>query len=585
MGDGASSGLRFGVLGPLDVRDGAGAVDPGPYKQRVLLGVLLLRANMVVPVDQLVQAVWPEGLPRTARKNLQVYVSALRKIIGDRIHHASYGYVLDAVPDEVDALRFDTLANSGYAAYHSGNLHETRKLLGEAVALWRDEVLADLAGNPVIAAEADQLGQRYLAVYEDWVDLEIDAGRHLAVLGPLARLARRHPFRERLTAATITALYRAGRRREALATYEVHRQLIARELGIAPSLVLQQLYQSMLADASNRSLTLAPAGRGRVRPAQLPRDVPDLVGRADQVDDLVGALTGPESSDVAVITGAVGTGKTALAVRVGHRVAEAFEDGQVFVSLRVPDGRPKATRDVVTELMRATGLDVPVPRDDGEALAVWRSWIADRAFLVILDSAVSERQVRGLLPGKGRNRTVVTSSHRLSGLESVHRVEVGEISEEEAGELVGRAVGPGRVLGSALRRIIGRCGSTPLVVRAVAAKLDSLRHLSMVDYADRLESAQSVLCELVAGGTPVRERVARVYSDLAPPQRQAVRALGGLPGGPVGAAELAEAFAALPEPATRIIDRLVEANIVGAPDAAHYAVPALVRHFAADLAR
>ncbi|MGW5055196.1 BTAD domain-containing putative transcriptional regulator [Actinokineospora sp. NPDC004072] len=582
---GAGSGLSFGVLGPLEVRGAAGPVDPGPHKQRVLLAVLLLRANLVVPVDQLEQAVWPEGPPRTARKNLQVYVSALRKVIGDRIHHASYGYVLDAAPDDVDALRFDDLANTGYTAFHSGDLPETRRLLGEAVALWRDDVLADLAANPVIAAEADQLVQRYLAVYEDWVDLEIDAGRHLAVLGPLARLARRHPFRERLTAATITALYRAGRRREALATFEVHRQLIARELGIAPSLVLQQLYQTMLADASNRSRPLAAPHR--VRPAQLPRDVPDLVGRAEQVDALVGALTGPEGTDVAVITGAVGTGKTALAVRAGHRVADAFDDGQVFVSLRLPDGRAKPTHTVVTELMRATGLDLPIPRDDGEALAVWRSWVANRAFLVILDNAVSESQVAGLLPGKGRNRTVVTSAHRLSGLESVHRTEVGEMSEEEAGELVGRAVGPARVLGPALRRILRRCGGTPLAVRAVAAKLDALRHLSMADVADRLEAATCVLTELA--GSAVRDRVARVYGDLAPPQRRAVRALGALADGPVDATALAAAFAALPEPADSIIDRLVEANIVGVPDfevvghAVHYEVPALVRHFAAEL--
>lgn len=590
----AGSGTRpkFAIMGPLVVHTGSEPIDPGPYKQRVLLGMLLLRANTVVPVDRLLHAVWPEGQPKTARKNLQVYVSTLRRIIGDRIRHASYGYVLDAGPDELDALRFDDLADAGYAAYHVGNLDESRALLGRAVGLWRGAVLADLADNPVIAAAADQLGQRYLAVYEDWADLEIDAGRHLPILGQLMRQARRHPFRERLTAATITALHRAGRRREALATFDAHRQLVARELGVAPSLVLQRLYQSMLAEGSDQLPSPRVAGvPRRIRPAQLPRDIPDFVGRADQVDALVRTLTAPNGADIAVVTGAVGTGKTALAVRAGRRMAGAFGDGEIFVSLRGPDGRPRSVRDVAMELMRATGLDIPAPRDEHEAPAVWRSWIADRDFLIILDDAVSEGQVRQLLPGNGRNRTVVTSSYRLSGLESVHRTNLDEMTDDEAGELLDLALGPTRAMGGPLRRILRRVGGTPLVVRAVLAKLDTLRHVSMDEYADRLESASSVLGELPLGGTGVRERVARIYADLSEPQQQAVRLLGALPDGPVGWSKLAEVFSALLQPAADVIDRLVEANLVGVPDfevaahSAHYTVPALVRHFAADLPR
>ena len=246
MGERFGAGLRFDVLGPLVISSGSEPVDPGPHKQRVLLGALLLRSNMVVSVDQLVQAVWPDGAPRTARKNLQVYVSALRKIIGDRIQHASYGYHLTAIADELDLLAFDGLVAAGYAAFHAGNLAETRKLLGRAVGLWRGDALADLLRNPVIATESERLGQRYIAVYEDWVDLEIGAGQHLSIVTMLTAQARRHPFRERLTAATIVALHRAGRRREALATFDAHRQLIARELGLAPSPVLQRLYQTML---------------------------------------------------------------------------------------------------------------------------------------------------------------------------------------------------------------------------------------------------------------------------------------------------------------------------------------------------
>jgi DNA-binding SARP family transcriptional activator len=589
VGERFGAGLRFCVLGPLVVSSGSEPVDPGPYKQRVLLGALLLRCNMVVSVDQLVQAVWPEGPPRTARKNLQVYISALRKTIGDRIQHASYGYHLTAISEELDLLAFDGLAAAGYAAFHAGNLPETRRLLGQAVGLWRGDALADLLRNPVIASESERLGQRYIAVYEDWVDLEIDAGQHLPIVGRLTAQARRHPFRERLTAATIIALHRAGRRREALATFEAHRQLIARELGLAPSPVLQRLYQTMLTGGPDQAMPRDQAPRVRLRPAQLPRDLPDFVGRTEQADTLAAALTGPAGTDVAVVTGATGTGKTALAIRVGHRLAAAFGDGHVFVSMRAADGTPRATRDVLTELMRATGLEIEAPREEGEALAVWRSWVAGREFLLILDDAAGEAQISELLPGNGRNRTLVTSSYRLSGLESVYRTETGELTHEESAELLARIIGRTRVVADALHRIIRCCGSTPLALRAVGTKLNVLRHLPMSDLADRLESAEVIFSVLADEGSLIRRRLRRYYADLSALQQQAVRRLATLPARLVSYDDLLHALHQLREPAVQVVERLIEANIVGVPEfdgsgqPVHYTVPMLIRQFAVEL--
>jgi len=586
----SSARLTFGVLGPLVVSRGSQLLDPGPYKQRVLLGLLLLRTNLVVSVDELVQAVWPEGPPRTARKNLQVYVSTLRKLVGNRIRRVSYGYVFDAVSDELDALKFDSVVAAAYAAHHSGDLPQTRKLLGQAVELWRDDPLADLVHNPVIAAESERISQRYLSVYEDWVDLEIDAGRHLKVIGKLTQLSNRHPFRERLTAASMTALHHAGRRREALATFEAHRQLLARELGLAPSVVLQRLYQTILAGEADGPKRRAPAVE-RLRPAQLPRDVPDLVGRTELADELVARLSRPGGCDVAVVTGATGTGKTALAIHVGHRLASAFSDGHVFVSLRSADGIPRRTLDVVTELLRATGPDLVTPCDEGHALAVWRSWLADRDFLVILDDATDDHRINELLPGNGRNRTLITSSDRLSGLESVHRAEIGELSFDDAAELLARMIGRARVVETALQRIIDRCGSTPLAIRAVGSKLATMRHVPMADLADRLESMDAVLDELAVRGESLRTRLQRRHADLGAVHQQAVRALGTLPGTAVRHDELAAAFTPLPEPAASVIERLIEANVVGVPEfevmshAIDYTIPALVRQFAIDLAR
>jgi DNA-binding SARP family transcriptional activator len=238
--------LWLAVLGPLEVYSGDEQLGLGPYKQRVLLAALLCRANTVVPVDQLLDVIWRGDQPRTARKNLHVYVSALRKILGDRISHHAYGYRLRASPEELDLLKFDRLAAAGRTAFRTGDPDAARSLLANALRLWRDRALVDLMGNAFIAAESNRLTDRFLAAYENWVDLEIEAGHHLDVLECLSELAARYPFRERLIAATMIALNQGGDRKEALARYESHRQFIARELGLDPSPVLQDLYASIL---------------------------------------------------------------------------------------------------------------------------------------------------------------------------------------------------------------------------------------------------------------------------------------------------------------------------------------------------
>jgi DNA-binding SARP family transcriptional activator len=232
-------------------------LDPGPYKQRILLAALLCRANTVVPVDKLLDVIWDGDQPRTARKNLQVYVSALRKILGDRISHLAYGYRLRADPDELDLLKFDSLAAAGRAARRTGDSDASRLLLANALRLWRDHALVDLMGNAHIALESNRLAERFVAVYESWVDLEIEAGHHLEVLERLVEMAACYPFRERLVAATIIALNQGGDRKEALACYESHRQFLARELGLDPSPVLRDIYACIL--SSDPAVGMPPA--------------------------------------------------------------------------------------------------------------------------------------------------------------------------------------------------------------------------------------------------------------------------------------------------------------------------------------
>ncbi len=587
--------MWFTVLGPLQVLRGGVCVDAGPFKQRVLLAMMLCRSGTVLSVGQLMGAVWDGGQPRTARKNLQVYMSALRKIAGSRIQRVSYGYSLHVTSDELDLLRFTGLAAAGRKAAHAGDMDGSRVLLAEALSLWRDRPVVDLLENSFAAAESDALTGQYLGVHEDWADREIDAGRHLGIIEDLARLARLHPFRERLATALMTALYRAGSRKDALSHYEEHRQFMARELGLAPSPVLQRHYQAVLTGRAGGIPAAVTQIRVAAKPAQLPRVLPGFVGRRAQAATLLDTFTGGSgASGVAVLSGHPGTGKTALAVHAGHVLAPRFTDGQIFVAMRDEAGLPRPWREVLGELLRGTGLETPPVLDEAEAVNLWRSWIAGRQFLFILDDAYDEASTRRLLPGGGANATIITSCRTLGGLEVACRLKLGEFSQAEAFELLQLELGESRTQDTepAVRQLIARCGALPLTIRTIAAKLTVLHHLPVQNYATLLDEAGDVLKELQVGDRSVRARLERFYAGLPPHQREGFRALGSLPARAFGHDEVLATLRGLPEPAGRVQEELIDANVIaadcGAGTMAHsvrYVMPATAYQFSAALAR
>jgi DNA-binding SARP family transcriptional activator len=562
-----ASSWNIGVLGPLEVRRDGRPVDPGPYKQRVLLGALLLRPNAIVRVEELLHAVWGEEQPRTARKNLQVYVSALRRVVGDRISHRSYGYRLDVLPEELDLLRFDRLAAEGRDARRAAEAERARAAFGQAARLWRDRALADLGENPYLAAESTRLAARRLDAYENWFELEIETGHHLAVLEELSEFAALHPLRERLTAALMTALERSGARNEALACYEARRQLLARELGLDPSPVLQRLYRAILtgitAPSPTQPSTPIPPRR-RVPAAQLPRDLPDFVGRAAQIKELTRALSANGGADVAVITGPVASGKTALAVRVSHLLSGHFPDGQVFVALADDEGAARPRRDVLVELMRGIGLTPTADAATSALLAQWRSCLAERRFLFVLDDALDEHCVRELLPAAGPSRTLVTSTRVLCGLESVHRLTLGDLEPAECMELLERLLGADRMrtADEAVRQITARCGASPVVLRAVAAKLALLRHITPHEFADRIHHQPEPLDELEGPGFSVRDRLTRLHTGLSPLQQAALRRLGALPEPQCAESDLVAALADLFASPSRAVEALLDVHLL-----------------------
>jgi DNA-binding SARP family transcriptional activator len=616
---GVQDGLRFRVLGPLSVDVDGRALDIGPLKQRLVLALLLCRPNAFVSSDLLTETVWRDEPPKTARKNLQVYISALRKLLGEagegeRLSHRLGSYRLRVAEGELDALRFQGLARSGRAAAATGSFGTAAELLAEALDLWTGPPLPELGCSPVIQEEADRLAARHVGVCEDWAEAALALGQSSPVAEALADLVERHPLRERLRAAQMTALYRSGRQTEALAVYEELRQHLSRELGLPPSPALDGLYQSILAqEAPGGGAHRPPSGAGTVlrasggrsdhgdrtdtapgshpRPglALLPPDTADFTGRKGQTAELLDALA--HGGTVAIVTGPTGVGKTALASRVAHRLTDQYPDGQVYVRLRHEDGSPRSRGSVMAELGRWSGLADRIPDDPITATALWRSWLADRRVLLVLDGAPDEVHVRPLLPCDGPSSAVVTSRTQLAGLTPAHRLDVPPHSSAEALELLGRIIGLGRVRSdeTAAERIVTACGMLPLAVRAAGLKLAVLRHLPLAEYATRLSDDLRVLDELSAGDTEVRSHVTDEWRRLPETARAALLRLGTLP--PLFT--LDEAVTALAQDraaALRSLERLIESGAVLPPasevtaHSALYALPRLTRLYVRELA-
>ncbi|MEN3540057.1 BTAD domain-containing putative transcriptional regulator [Microbispora sp. ZYX-F-249] len=626
--------FEFDVLGPLRMRRDGTQVPLGPTMLRRLLATLLCTPGSPVPVPALIEALWGSTPPRSAHKTLQIYVLRLRRAMGerDRVVHGTGGYAVAVLPPELDALRFRELTTAGRAARRNADLTTAGMLFERALGLWRGTAFADAGDVAQVADEARRLEEERLLTCEELAVVDLARGRHAELVTGLTETARLHPYRERLHACLMLALSRAGRQAEALEVYQRTRTVLGEELGVEPGRLLRRAHEAVLRDEATGPIideilgaegtaradehgacplhtgggdgagsdAEGRADEGRAGPAAtvpcpLPPDIADFTGRRETVESLRLWLTGGggRSSATPVVTlyGGAGTGKTTLAVHVAHRLRETFPDGRLHADLRGTGPRPAEPAEVLARFLAALGADArAVPDGTEERGELFRTLLADRRVLVVLDDAAGEEQVRPLLPGGPGCAVLVTSRRALAGL-SARAVRVGPLDPACASELLARIAGPDRVAArpAVAAEIVRLCGHLPLAIRIAGAKLALREHWHLGHLADRLRGERRRLDELAVGDLSVRAGLAADYDRLDETARRALRMLGLLDVTGFAAWMLAAALDVPVRDAETYADLLVEAQLLSCAGGDgtgrfRYRFPGLVRLFARERA-
>lgn len=518
--------MRIGVLGPVVAWRGERTVPVGGARERYVLATLVLNADRLTPADRLIDELWAVP-PPTARAQLHNLVSRLRSRLGGGvIVTRPTGYELSSAAATVDVLAFRELVARGRAAMDAGDLRPAETALTDALALWRGPALADVTAERAASVRL-ALHEERLVAREARLVCRLALGRHDEVLAEVEPLIAEHPYREGLAETAMLVLAAVGRQADALQLYrQVYRRL-QDDLGVSPGASLAELEQRILRGTVPAVGRTAPA----VVPRQLPPQTPALTGRHTIVTEVAAALTegrGPATT-VVTLVGPGGVGKTALAVAAARRVAAAFPDGQLFAVLRGAHRDPVDPHDLAGRFLRDLGVEGPaVPADPDERICLYRSTLAGRRVLLILDDAATEAQVRPLLPGSASSAALVTSRHQLAALLAPARWTVPALDPAESVELIASIAGGQRVAAEpeAAREVAALCGNLPLATCVAAARLTVHPQWTVAELRDRLAGERGRLDELAIGDLDVRASIATSYHLLAPAARLLLRRLG-----------------------------------------------------------
>jgi len=641
--------VEFGLLGPLLVRDGGTRLIVSAPRQRVLLAALLLKAGHVVPADELGDALWDGRPPAGARGALHSGMQRLRATLGPAgsglILTRPSGYVIEIGDDELDVRRSGRLASTGQTAAAAGRWEQAADALREALGLWRGEPLADVPSPVLQARETPSLSEQHLHVLASRIEADLHLGRHGELVPELRQLVLAHPLRERFHTQLMAAYYMAGRQADALAAYQHVWRVLDAELGVEPGPELKRLHTQILnadpglipafsrrpppdpaaasrhgslPEPGSRSAAARRAGQAapsrREGPAQLPTAIRHFTGRADELAALSGLLAsagmaagtgtaGPGTADprmasgpvvISAIDGPPGIGKTALAVHFAHQVAHRFPDGQLYLNLRGfdPSGTPVTPTAAIRGFLDAFAVEPQqIPASLDAQAALYRSLLAGKRVLVVLDNARDAEQVRPLLPGSPTCLVIVTSRRQLTSLvasEGAHRLALDLLSADEAREMLGRLLGPDRIRAdpAATAELIEVCARLPLALSIAAARAAARPGFALATLVGQLKDADARLDRLDAGDAMTNVRTVFSWScqQLTAPAGRMFRLLGLHPGPDISAPAAASAAGASQAEAWQALGELNRAHLVAEHAPGRFMFHDLLRAYAAEQA-
>lgn len=590
--------LDVRLLGPLELCVDAVPVAIPRGNTATALAVLLDESNSVVPLESIVRAVYGLDIPQDPETQVQNTIGVLRRKLGparDRVETVGRAYRFRIDTAELDTLRCRANEDRARALRAEGRLDEAVAALREALGEWRGPALANLSG-----AAVDGIRRRYdehrLALLERRIDLDLELGRAAEVVDELRQAVAVHGTRQRFTALLMRALHSGGRTAEALEAYAALRERLADELGADPDQALRDLHTAILRDgplAPGPSAPLAEAPFPRRVPAMLPRANTRFTGRTGQLRLLDGHLAAAEgAAGLAVVTGMGGVGKTALAVSWAHRIAHRFPDGQLYFNLRGFDplapGVDAAT--VLGEALVALGVEAhQVPAGLDERIGLYRTVLAGRSVLVVLDNARDAAQVRPLLPVAPGSFTLVTSRDRLAGLdatEGADTVPLELLSDADAWALLVRRIGMDRAMDEerAVLRIVASCGRLPLALTLVGAWAAAHPQFSLGSLADRLDTTTNVF-RVLASSDPAsdpRSVFACSYQALGSRAARAFRLFGLHPAPEVTVAGMASLMGVPAADAEAALHELADVHLADQPSDGRFTMHDLLRSYAAE---
>lgn len=608
---GAGQGLWLAILGPLEVwRDGVPLRIESPAR-RAVLGLLLMNPGVVMRRDTVIDMLWGESPPSTAAGLVQAHVSRLRRALGvgngaggDRVLSSGNGtYRLTPSTGELDLLVFRDLTTRAATARANGNDLTASELYEQALGLWRGDPLADmelLSGHPRITL----LRQHLVGELLRYAEIACALGQHSRVLPRLQTLAAAEPLNEPAHARLMIALAGSGQQAAAIRVYEELRLRLDKELGLYPGRELTEAHVRILRQevptgdpARAHAHDSAVLTSVHMVPRQLPAAPRYFAGRAGELDALTGMLAGdtPKVSDVVIVglTGMAGIGKTALAVYWAHQVAERFPDGQLFVDLCGfgPSGVPVTPTDAVRGFLAALGVPTAqIPVDPVHRSAMYRSLLAGRRMLIVLDNVRDAEQVRPVLPGSPGCLVLVTSRNRLTGLaaaDGARLITLAVPTHGESSKLLTRHLGVRAIVEpAAVSELIMLCAQLPLALCDAAARAAVRPSLPLASLVAEMRERQGRLDALETGESATSVRMVFSWSSarLSVPAARAF-ALLGMHAGPDITVPAVASLAGMPQnQASVTLAELCDEHLLVEQSPGRYACHDLLRTYAAEVA-